>query len=81
MCLLPSEPTPTPTTTLSGSCPECKKPWKIRMTTDEYQRGKLLRAQGGCIQDCFPNLKAWQRELLQTGICSQCFDEICPSHD
>lgn len=82
MCLLPSEPKPPILmTTISGKCPECMKPWKLRMPTSEYERGKLLRSQGGCIQDCFPYLKHWQRELLQTGICSPCFDEICPSHD
>jgi hypothetical protein len=48
-------------------CPQCKK---------EYEPVLGQRLTDNLIQDEFPNAKPWEREQLQSGICSdKCWDE------
>ena len=53
-------------------CPHCKKTNTImvdRRAYSEWRAGKL-------IQQAFPNLSNDQREILKTGICPKCWDEL-----
>ncbi len=41
---------------------------EIKLTADQFRRFNLWLGGGLLIQDVFPDLAAWQREILQTGI-------------
>lgn len=53
-------------------CPFCKTSNAINVAQDEYNNW----INGEHIQDAFPNMQAAQREMLKTGICEKCWDEI-----
>jgi hypothetical protein len=38
--------------------------------------GIQKRAEGGMIQDCFPDLDRGLREMLVSGTCPECWDEM-----
>ena len=56
-----------------GKCKNYGKMWSISVSKEHYidfkQKGKL-------IQDAFPELSSDERELLLSGICSECWDKI-----
>ena len=58
------------------TCPFCDKTNFVQLTPDQWKRygewssGKLL------IQNALPDLTADQRELLKTGICSECWEKM-----
>lgn len=58
---------------INTTCPFCGKttPVQIRCVADynTWQNGK-------CVQDAFPYLSADERELLISGICSTCWNEM-----
>lgn len=54
------------------SCPKCKVMQQVTVSEIAYKAW-----QGGqFVQDAFPNLTANEREVLMTGICPKCWDEM-----
>ena len=51
-------------------CPICGKTHTIQVHSSDYAR--FLRREG-LAQDCFPYLKAEEREMLISGICPDCW--------
>lgn len=58
-------------------CPHCHKPHTIEVNESQY----LDWMAGKNIQIAFPDLSADQRELLISGICPECWDEIFKEED
>lgn len=58
------------------TCPFCGK--VVSMTLDEHVWHNGLRAyqSGELIQNAWPTLTPDERELIQTGICPKCWDEM-----
>jgi hypothetical protein len=54
------------------TCIVCKKVHKINVTTEQLHDWD----SGTTIQDAMPNLSSSDRELLISGICGRCYDEI-----
>ena len=53
-------------------CPFCKKTHTVNVNSADYVR--FLRRE--ClVQDCFPYLKAEEREMLISGICPDCWNK------
>jgi hypothetical protein len=62
---------------LSRQCSECGINRQIEVPDDGYiqwQRGEL-------IQNALPSVNIGDRELLISGICGSCFDEMFPEED
>lgn len=57
-------------------CPFCKKPHYIELDPDEEKAYERYTTEHGLIQNYFPTWPAEKRELLMTGICSDCWDDI-----
>jgi hypothetical protein len=53
-------------------CVECGKGFDIPSTKEQYRRW----IQGEYVQNVFPELDAGTRELLISGICNECWDNI-----
>ena len=56
-----------------GRCRSCKADQRIIVPKDGYNRWKA----GDYVQNALPMLSADIRELLISGFCGKCFDEIC----
>lgn len=59
--------------TVSTVCPFCGKEHEVEINEIDYYayiNGEAL------IQDAFPYLSADEREMLKTGICGTCWDEM-----
>ena len=54
------------------TCRRCDKVAEIEIDTDRYQAWK----DGALIQNVFPELSADERELLISGWCGSCFDDL-----
>jgi hypothetical protein len=59
------------------SCPRCKKPQNLRLPID----GLRAYNNGALIQVAFPNLSVAFREMLLTGWCDDCWNEIFLEED
>ena len=56
------------------ACPFCGRGNEVEVNEDDYddwQDGKL-------VQDAFPYLSANEREMLISGICPKCWDNMLP---
>ena len=62
--------------TITKTCPFCGKPHSITVDRNEYYSGMTAREHGALIQDAFPNFTPSQREMLMTGICDECWDNM-----
>lgn len=62
--------------TLTRTCPFCGKPHSITVDREEYYSGMTARERGALIQDAFPNFTPSQREMIMTGICDKCWDNM-----
>lgn len=63
--------------TLAKVCPFCGDLNYVRVKESD-----LSRYNGGThTQDAFPYLNADERELVQTGICTPCWDKTFPKED
>lgn len=63
---------------ISGNCVLCKKQQTIVVDAKSYLRycnGTAL------IQEALPMLSAGQREMLISGTCPECFDNLCAEID
>ena len=61
------------TMTLIRTCPQCRKDHTVTVGIDAY--GAWQRREGK-IQNLMPELTASQRELIMTGICDPCWQEM-----
>lgn len=59
--------------TISVKCPCCGKENSVHLTMEQAMRHEAFERGDGHIQDLLPDLSADDRELLLTGICSECF--------
>lgn len=58
---------------VSVGCPSCGEATTFKVNRVGYARWQ----EGELIKNALPELSAYQREALITGICSGCFNEIC----
>ena len=58
-------------------CPICHQLQTIEVENNQYNRWMA----GENIQIAFPNLTPNQREILISGICPKCWDNIFPDED
>ena len=59
--------------TIKRACPVCKKEHSVTVEKSDYER---WRSGGILIQRAFPYLKPDEREILQSGTCPTCWDEL-----
>ncbi len=58
--------------TIKVVCPRCGKTFKIRVYPEDWSNYK----NGMLIQDALPYLSDSERELLMSGLCPDCWDEL-----
>lgn len=63
--------------TIQTICPICGKVSYIDVPFEGY----LAYMQGEPIIKCFPSLSADEREMLISGVCPQCWDEMFPPEE
>lgn len=64
--------------TIKGICPRCQRDWEVTVDEANYQsfkKGDILA------QEAFPELSPAERELLITGFCDDCWNDIFPPED
>lgn len=59
---------------LLSTCKMCGKETTLEVEREDYAKYQA----GGLVQSCFPYLNADQRELLISGICPSCFNNLFP---
>lgn len=57
-------------------CPVCGEEHAVAMRFDEWRNGRSAWERGAHIQDAFPQLSPEDREILISGTCPKCWDEI-----
>lgn len=57
---------------ISGPCFSCQQPLSVQVAPADYARFE----RGEFASECFPYLKADEREFLISGICDRCWDEM-----
>lgn len=62
---------------VSGKCPRCQEGWQIPVDKNGFDSWR----NGALIQKALPELSVNDRELLISGMCARCFDEIFPPED
>lgn len=62
---------------IHNTCIHCHKENEVIVDAAPYAKWRT----GGLIQNLFPQLNYNQREMIQTGIHSECFDEMFPPHN
>lgn len=64
--------------TIKGICPRCSTGWEVTVDEVNYQSFK----EGDMLaQLAFPELTPAERELLITGFCDDCWNDIFPPED
>ncbi len=63
------------------SCRTCGKYHLINMTKEQFHEYIKPKAERKNIQDIFPELRNDEREILVSGICGECFDEMFKEGD
>lgn len=58
--------------TVEKMCQECQKNVKLQVRKRDF----IAYQNGAFVQNAFPYLSDGDRELLVSGICSSCFDEL-----
>ena len=51
-------------------CPICGKLSTVKVEDEDYKKWQ----NGGLVQNCFPYLTSDEREVIVSGICSECWD-------
>jgi hypothetical protein len=59
-----------------GTC-ECGTAWQLILDIESYRRWRA----GTMVQDAFPLLSSDERELLLSGTCSTCWDNLMGEED
>ena len=62
---------------IQRACPKCNKLQTVKVEQSQYYRWMA----GENIQIAFPELSANQREILMSGICPECWEDIFPNED
>lgn len=57
---------------IQKQCKMCRKVYTLEVSEEGYE----MMLAGAHIQDAFPELSVDDRELLISGICGKCFDDI-----
>jgi len=57
-------------------CFHCGETGELVLGAQEAEFGESLRARGGLIQECYPNLPKAEREQIMTGTHGACWDEM-----
>ena len=65
------------TSVVAVPCKKCKEVNEIQVDLEKF----IAWQQGELIQNALPELDADQRELLISGICPKCWDEMFPSDE
>lgn len=63
--------------TLQRTCRICKKEFEIKVWNTDFFKYR----QGALIQDAFPYLTPSQRELLISGLCADCWNDMFPPEE
>ena len=64
--------------TIKGICPRCQRDWEVTVDEANYQSFK----EGDMLaQQAFPELSPAERELLITGFCDDCWNDIFPDEE
>ena len=63
--------------TIELSCRECKEPQSFNVTKNAYERW----LNGVNIQTAMPLVPAHERELLVSGVCNTCWNELFPPEE
>ena len=58
-------------------CKHCKQSYSFDVREDGLEDWE----NGGFIQEVLDDLEDWQRELLISGTCNDCFDKFFPPED
>ena len=61
---------------LVRKCPFCGRETRKEMNAREFDDGVFAHQNGARMQDAFPKADASTRELLMTGICDKCWNEM-----
>lgn len=64
--------------TINAECNMCCRRYKVEVLDKDYEDWKNGE---GYIQDLMPYLSPGERELLISGYCGECFDEIFDIED
>ena len=62
-----------PEKVITRPCPVCNETQTVTVDPEAYASWKVGKK---LIQHAFPELTSGQREILQTGICSRCWDTM-----
>lgn len=62
-------------------CPACKEEHAVAMRLDEWRNGRSMWERGAHVQDAFPRLPPEDREILISGTCPKCWNEIFGEDD
>ena len=62
---------------LINECPFCGKESYVTVFADDFEAWQA----GGLVQDCFPYLSADEREILVSGICPTCWEQMFGAED
>jgi hypothetical protein len=76
MCTFKPHPDKEHTLVITTSCPFCFSTTTFDIPEADWYDGIMKWNTGALIQSAFPKLNADQRELLKTGICTPCFNNI-----
>lgn len=61
---------------LETICPWCKKTYSTVVSKNAWEKGKAAYEAGALMQNAFPVFTASQREMLMTGICDECWNNM-----
>lgn len=64
--------------TIKGTCPRCQRDWEVTVDEANYQS---FKEDGMLAQRAFPELSPAERELLITGFCDDCWQDMFPPED
>lgn len=64
-------------TALDIECPFCKRIYRVVVSNKELRNYD----EGALVQDAFPHLSPSDREMLISGICDTCWDEMLKDAD
>ncbi len=66
-----------PIVEVGRACPFCGKPTKVLMPLEAYRAWQA----GAYVQVAWPQGTADEREVLISGTCAKCWDEMIPDED
>lgn len=57
------------------TCKYCDTEYIIPITREDYEQWKSF---GGCLEDVEEDLEAWEREMLISSTCDNCWKKMFP---